>query len=154
MVENLPNPGLDIVLAGLPHCRRILYQLNHKWRPRILKWGACSFSSGSSRPRNRTRVSCIAGRFFTNWAINWIVWCTFLVRNAEITVVLTTKVDEDSLKYFTSGQRQVMISFIIKSQSHWELFVTRIVLNWSYQKQKNTKNKKDMQLVTGKWILI
>ena len=27
------------------------------------------FSSGSSQPRNRTGVSCIAGRFFTNWAI-------------------------------------------------------------------------------------
>ena len=22
----------------LPHCRRILYQLSHKWSPRILKW--------------------------------------------------------------------------------------------------------------------
>ena len=28
-----------------------------------------SFSSGCSRPRNQTGVSCIAGRFFTNWAI-------------------------------------------------------------------------------------
>ena len=29
---------------------------------------AVPFSSGSSLPRNQTRVSCIAGRFFTNWA--------------------------------------------------------------------------------------
>ena len=36
---------------------------------RILEWVAFSFSRGSSRPRNWTRVSCIAGRFFTNWAI-------------------------------------------------------------------------------------
>ena len=35
---------------------------------RILKWVAISFSMGSSQPRNRTQVSCIAGRFFTNWA--------------------------------------------------------------------------------------
>ena len=34
---------------------------------RILEWVAFSFSSGSSRPRNRTRVS-IEGRFFTSWA--------------------------------------------------------------------------------------
>ena len=27
-----------------------------------------SFSRGSSRPRDRTQVSCIAGRFFTVWA--------------------------------------------------------------------------------------
>ena len=51
---------------GLPHCRRILYQLSHKGSPRILEWIAYPFSSGSSRPRNQTRVSCIAGGFFTN----------------------------------------------------------------------------------------
>ena len=26
------------------------------------------FSRGSSQPRNQTRISCIAGRFFTKWA--------------------------------------------------------------------------------------
>ena len=36
---------------------------------RILEWVAVSFSRGSSQPRNRTQVSCIAGRFFTNWAM-------------------------------------------------------------------------------------
>ena len=35
---------------------------------RILKWVAISFSRGSSQARNQTLVSCIAGRFFTNWA--------------------------------------------------------------------------------------
>ena len=32
----------------LPHCRQILYQLSHKGSPRILKWVAYPFSSGSS----------------------------------------------------------------------------------------------------------
>ena len=54
---------------GLPQCRQILYQLSHKGSPRILEWVADPFSSGSSWPRNWTRVSCIAGRFFTSWAI-------------------------------------------------------------------------------------
>ena len=54
---------------GLPHCRRILYQLSHKGSQRILECIACPFSSGSSRPRDQTRVSCIGGGFFTNWAI-------------------------------------------------------------------------------------
>ena len=31
---------------------------------------AISFSRGSSWPRDRTQVSCIAGRFFTNWAMS------------------------------------------------------------------------------------
>ena len=53
---------------GLPHCRQILYHLSHQERPGILEWVAYPFSSGSSWPRNRTRVSFIAGRFFTSWA--------------------------------------------------------------------------------------
>ena len=32
---------------------------------RTLEWGAIPFSRGSSRPRGGTRVSCIAGGFFT-----------------------------------------------------------------------------------------
>ena len=43
--------------------------LNHKGSPRILEWVAYPFSSGSSRPRNWTGVSCITGTFFTNWAM-------------------------------------------------------------------------------------
>ena len=46
---------------GLPRCRWILYQLSHQESPRILEWVACPFSSRSSRPRNQTQVSCIAG---------------------------------------------------------------------------------------------
>ena len=33
---------------GLPHYRRILYQMSHKGSPRILVWVAYPFSSGSS----------------------------------------------------------------------------------------------------------
>ena len=54
---------------GLLHCRRILYQLSHQGSPRILEWVADPFSRGSSWPRNRIGVSCIAGGFFTNWAM-------------------------------------------------------------------------------------
>ena len=54
---------------GLTHCRVNLYQLNHKGSPRILEWVAYPFSRASSGSRNQTRVSCIAGRFLTNWTI-------------------------------------------------------------------------------------
>ena len=60
-----PTQGLN---SGL-HCRQILYRLSHKGSPRILEWVAYPFSSGSSRSRNWTGVSCNAGKFFTNWAI-------------------------------------------------------------------------------------
>ena len=39
------------------------------FQARILEWIAISYSRGSSQLRNWTGVSCIAGGFFTNWAI-------------------------------------------------------------------------------------
>ena len=53
-----PTQGLN---PGLPHCRQILYCVNHQRSPRILEWVAYPFSRGSSQPRNQTEVSCIAG---------------------------------------------------------------------------------------------
>ena len=35
---------------------------------RILEGVANPFSRGTSQPKNQTRVSCIAGGFFTSWA--------------------------------------------------------------------------------------
>ena len=87
-----PTQGLN---PDLPHCRQILYCLSHQERifrrpcngkdhiamsqaqvcsykgpigPRILEWVAYPFSRGSFQLRNQTRVSCIAGGFFTSWA--------------------------------------------------------------------------------------
>ena len=67
-----PNPGIQ----HLPRCRQILYQLSYQGSPTILEWVAYPFSSGFSQPRNWSGVCCIAGRFFTSWAlwkdfINW-----------------------------------------------------------------------------------
>ena len=54
---------------SLPHCRQVLYRLSHQGSPsQLLKWVAYPFSRGPSQPRIRTRISCIAGRFFTSWA--------------------------------------------------------------------------------------
>ena len=55
--------------AGLLHCRQISLLTETKGSPRILEWVAYPFSRGFSWPRNWTGVSCIAGRFFTSWAI-------------------------------------------------------------------------------------
>ena len=72
-----PTPGSN---PGLPHCRQILYYLNHTGSPRILEWVAYPFSRGSSLPRNWTRVSCIVGRFFTSWAMNGEILKALLLR--------------------------------------------------------------------------
>ena len=56
--------------------------------------GSLPFSRGSSQPRDWTQVSCIAGRFFTNWAIrealhiwgnwylSWYSWFQFVLHPA------------------------------------------------------------------------
>ena len=51
---------MDCSLPG-PSVRGIL-------QARILEWVAIPFSRESSRPRDQTQVSCIAGRFFAIWA--------------------------------------------------------------------------------------
>ena len=76
-----PTQGSNL---GVLHCRQILYQLSHKGSPRILEWVAYPFSSGSFWPRNRTGVSCIAGRFFTNWAIREALMKTYLLRKSIV----------------------------------------------------------------------
>ena len=46
------------------------------FQARVLEWVAISFSRGSSQPRDRTQISCVAGRRFTAWAIReaWSKW--------------------------------------------------------------------------------
>ena len=47
---------------------------------RILEWVAFPFSRGSSKPRDQTQVSRIAGGFFTRWATS----------EAQIAAVIST----------------------------------------------------------------
>ena len=47
-------------------CDPMDYTVHGILQARILEWVAYPFSRGSSQARNRTRVSCIAGGFFTN----------------------------------------------------------------------------------------
>ena len=63
---NLPGPGIKP--RSVSHCRWILHHLSHEGSSRTLEWVALPFSSGFSWPKNRTRVSCNAGGFFTSWA--------------------------------------------------------------------------------------
>ena len=52
-----------------PLCDPMGYRVHGILQARMLEWVAYPFSSGPSPPRNLTRVSCIAGRLFTNWAM-------------------------------------------------------------------------------------
>ena len=53
------------------------------FQARVLEWIAISFSRGSSRPRNRTQVSRIAGRRFTIWATREAPYLCYLYLNSS-----------------------------------------------------------------------
>ena len=61
-----PTQGLN---QGLPHCRRIFYQLSHKGSPSITGVGSLALLQGVFLTQELNPVSQIAGRFFTNRAI-------------------------------------------------------------------------------------
>ena len=64
------------------------------FQARVLEWIAICFSRGSSRARNRTRVSCIAGRRFTVWAIMLITTkLLFFLASAELVTQNTEKIE-------------------------------------------------------------
>ena len=54
----------DPMDCNLPHSS--IQALPGIFQARVWEWVAISFSRGSSQPRNRTQVSCIAGRFFSS----------------------------------------------------------------------------------------
>ena len=64
-------------------CEPVDYRVHGILQTRILEWVAFPFSRGSSQPRGRTQVPCIAGRFFASWAIReapcLVYTCLFLV---------------------------------------------------------------------------
>ena len=50
------------------------------FQARLLEWGAMPFfSRGFCQPRDRTWVSCDAGRYFTTWACREALQCCFIV---------------------------------------------------------------------------
>ena len=59
---------VKVAQSCLTLCNPMDYTVRGILQARILEWVAYPFSRGSSRPRNWTRVSFIAGRFFTSRA--------------------------------------------------------------------------------------
>ena len=69
LIHNLISKRkVKVAQLCLTLCNPIDYTFHRILQARILEWVAYPFSSGSSWPKNRTGVSCIAGGFFTNWA--------------------------------------------------------------------------------------
>ena len=59
---------MKVTQGCLTVCNYTDYTIHGILQARILEWVPFPFSRGSSQPRDRIQVSCIAGRFFTSWA--------------------------------------------------------------------------------------
>ena len=103
---------------GLLHWRWILYQLSHKRNPRTLEWVAYPFSRGTSRSRNRTRVSYIADGFFASWAEYYAL---------GIKYIITYK------KSLHKIVQKMLINFFVK----WQLWLTNVSENLSFHNVQN-----------------
>ena len=100
------------------------------FQARVLEWIAVSFSRGSSWPRNRTRVSCIAGRRFTVWATRE-AYQGYMSLIFQTSFILTTNqaichFPWDCLHILTSGpfpfRTKWMIRCAAQSFAPWEAF--------------------------------
>ena len=58
--------GVKVPQSCLTLCDPVDYIVHGILQTRILEWVAFPFSRRSSQLRDRTQVSCIAGRFFTS----------------------------------------------------------------------------------------
>ena len=90
-----------------------LYQLSYTGRPRILKWVAYPFSRRSSWSRNRTRVSSIAGRFFTNWAIREALMINQYLQTISKEVIFRDMGDIQFLHFIFWAQIQVLKKYFL-----------------------------------------
>ena len=68
------------------------YTVHGILQARILKWIAFPFSRGSSQPRDRSQVSCIAGRFFINWAMHSQIANLFIYHLRQVRNYMKKKV--------------------------------------------------------------
>ena len=58
-------------LSHVQLCDPMDYTVHGILQARILERVTFPFSRGSLQPRDRTQVSCMAGRIFTSWATVW-----------------------------------------------------------------------------------
>ena len=81
--------GMKVAQSCLTLCNTMDYTVHGIFQARMLKWVGFPFSRGSSQPRNQTRVSSIAGGFFTTCApredpfyIDQVNWSRSVISNS------------------------------------------------------------------------
>ena len=86
---------MKVTQSCLALCDLIDYIVHGILQARILEWVAFPFSRGSSQPRDQTQISCIAGGFFTNWAIyqGSTIWAELSGKDLSLCHVASARLD-------------------------------------------------------------
>ena len=145
---------MDCIARQAPLSMRIL-------QARILEWIPYPFSRGTSRPRNRTGVSCIAGRFFTDWPIRE-AWISIYWVYMSIYIFLALKKEQHSKRNgrMIRGRQMILSDGImtcwdhglLKKQHTSFLRINRFYQLTEHRSNRTEKRKKRIYFPVG-WIL-
>ena len=110
---------------------------------RIPEWIAMPFSRESFQPRDQTRVSCIAGRFFTSeppgkpYLLNnyILVICNYYIKLlCYILIILICIINVDCILRYINIVLLTLITIITIDQRHINMcFVTQMLLTGVFQ---------------------
>ena len=94
---------------GLLNGRQILLPAEPQGKSKNTRVGSLAypFSSGSSWPRNQTRVSCIAGGFFTNWAIREVHYHIYMYEMHTLSTLKSCNVMCQTYSLFKRGKKKL-----------------------------------------------
>ena len=149
---------VKVTQSCLTLCNPIDYTIDGILQARILEWVAFPFSKGSSQPRDWTQVFCIAGRFFTNWAIREYKLDLGKAEKPEIklpTSVVSWRKQGNSRKTSTSAfltmpkPLTVWITINCGKFKRWE-YQTTWLASWEiYMQVRKQQLELDMEQQTG-----
>ena len=82
-----------LTLCNSIDCRAPSSSVHGILQARIVEWVAIPYSIGFSQPRDQTQVSCIAGRFFTNWAMREALCNLLAAKSLQLYLTLCDPID-------------------------------------------------------------
>ena len=101
-----------LTFCDLMDCSPPGFSVHGILQARILEWVAIYFSKGSSRPKDWTWTSCIAGRFFTIWAtretlnfyiLTFYIKLIYILKKKSVSEALSLRVGAQSDWYVGWG---------------------------------------------------
>ena len=90
-------------------CNQLGSSFHGIFQARILEWVVIPFSTGSSRPRDQTQISCIAGGFLTIWAPREALFCVCVFKSYSLQLTCA---------FIAPGTLSFLLRVIFSEMSH------------------------------------